>query len=124
MARVQNHPQWNNIRQGHKIQEQLARDLHSKAGVPLTVCTLDHVKQFQMVLPDFQIHILSKEHFNAIIYQGPEGGIPVYLYYHDEHFDVITKVTGFLDRSYFLRMSTDIRIFEYSYSFRIFEYDF
>ena len=101
MARVQNHPQWNNIRQGHKIQEQLARDLHSKAGVPLTACTLDNVKQFQMVLPDFQIHILSKEHFNAIIYQGPEGGIPVYLYYHDEHFDVITKVTGFLDRSYF-----------------------
>ena len=49
MARVQNHPQWNNIRLGHKIQEQLARDLHIKAGVPLTSCTLDHVKQFQMV---------------------------------------------------------------------------
>ena len=101
MARVQNHPQWNNIRLGHKIQEQLARDLHIKAGVPLTSCTLDHVKQFQMVLPDFQIHILSMEHFNAIVYQGPEGGIPIYLYNHNEHFDVITKVTGFLDRSYF-----------------------
>ena len=101
MARIHNHTQWNNIRQGRKIQEELARDLHRKAGVPLASCGIDEVKQFQKVLPDFQIIILSKEHFNSVIFQGPEGGIPIYLYYHDQHYDVICKVTGFLDRSYF-----------------------
>ncbi|WAQ98918.1 LOW QUALITY PROTEIN: hypothetical protein MAR_023291 [Mya arenaria] len=39
-----------------------------------------------------------QERFNGIIYEGPEGGVPIYLYYHDEHFDVITKMTGFLNR--------------------------
>jgi hypothetical protein len=101
MARIEKHPQWNSIRQGCAIQRQLAETLHRKAGVPLSKCGLDEVKKFQAVLPNYQIHVLSKEHFNGIIYDGVEGGIPIYLYYHDEHFDVITKMTGFLNRSYF-----------------------
>lgn len=101
IARIQNHPQWDNIRKGRTIQGELAKDLHKKAGVPLEPCDIAEVKLFQKTLPDFQIHILSKEHFNSVIYQGPEGGTPIYLYYHDQHFDVITKITGFLDRSYF-----------------------
>ena len=101
MARIQNHPQWDNIRKVRKIHGELAMELHHKAGVPLGVCGLPEVKIFQKALPDFQIHILAKEHFNSVIYQGPEGGIPLYLYCRDQHFDVITKITGFLDRSYF-----------------------
>ena len=53
------------------------------------------------MLPDSQIHTIFKEHFNAIVYQGPEGELIICHYKHDEHFDVITKVTGFLDLSYF-----------------------
>lgn len=101
MARLESHPQWQNIRSGRHIQQQLALDLHKRAGEPLKKCGLEEVKQFQTVLSNYQIHVLSKEHFNAIIYEGPEGGVPIYLYYHDEHFDVITKMTGFLNRSYF-----------------------
>ncbi|WAR15443.1 ZN641-like protein, partial [Mya arenaria] len=43
----------------------------------------------------------TSEHFNAIIYEGQEDGIPIYLYSHNEHFDVITTVVGFLNRGSF-----------------------
>ena len=101
IARIENHPKWNSIRQGCAIQKQLANELHQRAGVPLQTCGLEEVKKFQAVLPDYQIHVLSKDHFNGIIFEGTEGGVPIYLYYHDKHFDVITKMTGFLNRSYF-----------------------
>lgn len=101
IARHEKHPQWNSIRQGCAIQRQMAEQLHQRAGVPLLKCGLEEVKKFQTVLSDYQIYVLSKEHFNGIIYDGVEGGVPIYLYYHDEHYDVITKMTGFLNRSYF-----------------------
>ncbi|XP_052776205.1 uncharacterized protein LOC128214030 [Mya arenaria] len=101
IARIEKHPQWNNIRLGHHAQKQLALNLHDKAGVPLQRCGIDEVKLFQSALPDYKIVVLSKDHFNAIIYEGQEDGIPIYLYSHNEHFDVITSVAGFLNRSYF-----------------------
>ena len=101
IARHENHPQWNSIRKGTGLQKLMAVQLHQKAGVALQKCGIEEVKRFQAVLPQYQIHVLSKDHFNAIIYEGPEGAVPIYLYYHDEHFDVITKMTGFLNKSYF-----------------------
>jgi hypothetical protein len=50
---------------------------------------------------DVQIHVVSKEHFNSIIYQGPEAVSKIYLYFHDEHYDVITSMPAFLNRSYY-----------------------
>lgn len=100
-ARVEKCPQWNNIRQGRSFQKYLAVELHHQAGIPLKRCGIEEVKKFQLVMPKYQIHVISKEHFNAIIYAGPEGGIPIYVYYHDNHYDVITKMTGFLNKSYF-----------------------
>ena len=101
IARLTKHPQWDSIRKGTQLQRLLAIELHKKAEVPLQQCGIEEVKKFQIVLPQYQIHVLSKEHFNGIIYEGPVGGVPIYLYYHDRHFDVITKITGFLNRSYF-----------------------
>lgn len=101
IARIEKHPMWDSIRKGTKLQRILAEILHERAGVPLQKCGLEEVKKFQSILPNYQIHVLSKDHFNGIIYEGTEGGIPIFLYYHDEHFDVITKMTGFLNRSYF-----------------------
>jgi len=79
----------------------LADQLHHKACVALRKCGIEEVKMFQAVLPQYQIHVLSKDHFNGIINDGVEGGVPIYLYCPDEHFDAITKITGFLNRSYF-----------------------
>lgn len=86
IARHEQHPQWNSIRQGCAIQRQLAENLHRKAGVPLQKCGIEEVKRFQAALPQYQIHVLSKDSFNGIIYDGVEGGVPIYLYYHDEHY--------------------------------------
>ncbi|WAR09982.1 ZN358-like protein [Mya arenaria] len=101
IARHDKHPQWDSIRRGYGLQRTLAIELHRKANVPLKKCGIEEVKKFQAALPNYQIYVLSKDHFNGIIYDGVEGGVPIYLYYHDEHFDVITKMTGFLNRSYF-----------------------
>ena len=59
------------------------------------------VKTLQTHLLNYQIHVLSKEHFNVIVYQSPEGGVPIYLYSHDGHHDVIAKMPGFLNRNFF-----------------------
>lgn len=101
IARIEKHPKWNSIRQGLSIQKELATDLHVKADVPFGECGIKELSKFQEILPKYQIHVLSKEHFNAFVHSGPEGGIPIYLYCHDRHYDVITKMTGFLNRNYF-----------------------
>ncbi|XP_053390102.1 uncharacterized protein LOC128553023 [Mercenaria mercenaria] len=101
IARVDDHPQWNSIRQGRQIQRELAVALHRKADAPLRKCGVDEIKKFQSCLLNYQIHVVSKAHFNAIIYQGQEGGVPIYIYNHNDHYDVITSMTGFLNRSYF-----------------------
>ena len=101
VARIVKDPQWNNIRQGRAIQKTMAINLHHRAGVPLGKCGIAEIKLFQNALPNYQINVLSKDHFNAIIYSGPEGGIPIYIYHHDQHFDVISRISGFLNRNFF-----------------------
>ena len=81
------------------LQTRIAQELHQKAGVPLGPCGLDEVKQFQTYLSDYQINIVSKEHQNAILYSGPEQEKRIYLYLHDNHYDVITSMPGFLARN-------------------------
>ena len=71
MARQEKHPDWNSIRQGHKRQSTLAKELHLKAGVPEGLCGLSEVATFQQVIEDYQIIVLSSDHFNAIVYEGP-----------------------------------------------------
>ena len=41
---------------------------------------------------------ISKEHLNAMIYSGPEAYKCLYLYHHDNHYDVITSMPAFLAR--------------------------
>lgn len=56
---------------------------------------------FQSALPGYQIHVVSKDSFNAIVYQGPQADKKIYLYHHNNHYDVINTMSGFLNRSYF-----------------------
>ena len=85
-------------------QERAARELHEKAGVPFGPCGISEVKRFQKCLPEYEINIVSMDHGNTIIY--PECPVDVevkriYLYLHSDHYDVITTMPGFLNRSYF-----------------------
>ncbi len=85
-------------------QERAARELHKKAGVPIGPCGISEVKQFQKSLPEYEINIVSMDHGNTIIYPECPSDVEVkrlYLYLHNNHYDVITTMPGFLNRSYF-----------------------
>ena len=76
--------------------------MHQAANVPLGLCGLDEVDMFQKYLTNYEITVVSGDHDDSIIYP-PEPGDkqPIYLYYHNKHFDVITKMPGFLSVCYF-----------------------
>ena len=103
VARIENDPKYTQIRktQGH-IQLQRALDLHQAANVPLGLCGLDEVDMFQKYLTNYEITVVSGDHDDSIIYPAnPSDKQPIYLYYHNKHFDVITKMPGFLSVCYF-----------------------
>ena len=104
VARIEKDPKYGQIRKSNEnIQLQRALEFgHRAANVPLGPCGLDEVKLFQKYLTNYEITILSGDHSDSIIYP-PEPGDkqPIYLYLHDKHFDVITKMPGFLSTCYF-----------------------
>ena len=88
-------------------QENDARELHWKAGVPLGPCGISEVKQFQKYLTGYEINIVSMEHGNTIIYPAQPIVTEtkrIYLYLYNNHYDVITTMPGFFNRSYFCHM--------------------
>ena len=103
IARIENDPKYDQIRRSDRyIQQERALQLHRAANVPLGLCGLDEVKLFQAYLTNYEITIVSGDHDNSIIYP-PEPGDkqPIYLYFQNKHFDVITKMPGFLAVCYF-----------------------
>ena len=106
IARIENDPAYQYIRDSRKpLQREKAFDLHEAANVPLGPCGIDEVKLFQNYLVNYQIIVVSGAHNNSIIYppQPPDTDEKpiISLYYHNNHFDVITKLPGFLNRTYF-----------------------
>ena len=80
------------------MQTRLAQEFHELSGVPLGPCGIPEVNKFQAALPVYQLNVVSKEHLNALIYSGPEAEKHLYLYHHDNHYDVITSMPAFLAR--------------------------
>ncbi len=72
--------------------------MHEKTGVEIGACGLNEVKQFQIYLSDYQINIVSKEHLNSIIFSGPEKDKKIYLFLHDQHYNIITSMPAFFAR--------------------------
>ena len=101
IARMEGFSNYYAYNRGRPIQRVTAWDFHHKAGVPLTSCGIEEIKLFQAVLPDYQLVVVSGDHFDATIYKGPETEKPVYLYYHSGHYDVITSMPAFIGRAYF-----------------------
>ena len=107
IARIEKDPKYKQITNSTKhIQLDKALDLHQAANVPLGPCGMDEVKLFQQHLTNYQIIVVSGDHNNSIIYppQPPANPDPeksIYLYFHANHFDVITSLPGFLNRSHF-----------------------
>ena len=107
IARIEKDPKYVQIKDSRRpVQLQRALDLHRAANVPLGPCGMDEVKLFQQYLTSYQIIVVSGDHNNSIIYPSkpppnPDEKQSIYLYFHANHFDVITSIPGFLNRSYF-----------------------
>ena len=106
IARIEKDPNYKNLtKPGRRTQEKKARELHEAANVPLGPCGIPEVELFQKYLTNYEINIVSGNHDNSIIYPSkPSTGndvTPIYLYLHDNHYDIITTMTGFLSTSYF-----------------------
>ena len=103
VARIEKDPKYGQIRKPKStIQLQRAIDLHRAAKVPFGPCGLDEVDLFQKHLTNYEITILSGDHSDSIVYPpNPSDKQPIYLYLHNKHFDVITRMPGFLSTSYF-----------------------
>ena len=111
IARIEKDPQYDQIRKPtrYNIQRERARDLHQAANVPLGPCGLKEVDLFQQHLANYQIIIVSGDQNNTIIYPphppaNPNPEKSIYLYYQANHFDVITKLPGFLNTNYFCHL--------------------
>ena len=105
-AKQENDSRYYYIRDSRRpLQREKAFDLHEAANVPLGPCGLNEVALFQQHLTDYQIVIISGDHNNSIIYPPPSSATDekphLTLYLHDNHFDAINSVPGFLGRSYF-----------------------
>ena len=119
VARIEKAPNYKHlIRSDRSLQEKEAKKLHVAANVPLGPCGIPKVKMFQKYLTKYEITIISGNHNNAIIYP-PKKDInnnltPIYLYLHDNHYDVITSMPGFLSRSYFCH--TCRKVYDHKYA--------
>ena len=107
IARIEKDPRYTRIiRADSSVQRERAFDLHEAANVPLGPCGLKEVDLFQHYLVNYQIIVVSGDQGNAIIYPphppaNPNPEKSIYLYYQANHYDVITKLPGFLNTSYF-----------------------
>ena len=103
IAKVEKAPNYAYLRDVDRAQEKKARELHAAANVPLGPCGIEEVKLFQKHLTSYEINIISGNHDNAIIYpsEHSDNVTPIYLYLHDNHYDIVTSMPGFLRRSYF-----------------------
>ena len=97
--------QYDYLRHIDRAQQIKARKLHIEAGVPFGPCGLEEVRLFQRHLTRYEINIVSLLQNNTIIYPPPDQAAPdktpIYLALHNNHYDVITKMPGFLKRAYF-----------------------
>ena len=105
-AKKDNDPKYRHIKNSDRpLQREKAFDLHEAANVPLGPCGLNEVALFQQYLTDYQIMVISGDHNNSVIYPPPSSAAHekphLALYLHNNHFDAITSVPGFLGRSYF-----------------------
>ena len=102
-AQVDNSPEWNSIRQGRYEQDFLAKELHNLAHVPEDrMCGREEWVKFQGAVGEaYQLKVVSRDFFNAIVYEGPEAEKKLYIYCAENHYAVITSMPAFVERHYY-----------------------
>ena len=93
--------EYNVIRQGRDVQKAKARKLLRLAKVPEGPCGLPEIRDFEKVLSDYQVIVVSADHGNAIVHCGPTALQQLILLAHQGHYDVITKLNAYFGVNYF-----------------------
>ena len=106
IAKAENEPNYKNLtKPGYRILEKRAKALHAVANVPLGPCGIEEAALFQKHLASYEINIVSGNHDNSIIFPPKPSTdrtvTPIYLYLHNNHYDVIASMPGFLSQSYY-----------------------
>ena len=105
IAKIEKDPVYKHLMDPERrTQERKAKELHESAKVPLGPCGLPEVELFQKYLTKYEINIVSPAHDNSIIYPPKpttSNAKPIYLHLHNNHYDVITTMPGFLSTVYF-----------------------
>ena len=100
-AKLDNSPEFENIKRGRQDQEDAAALLHYEAGVRLGPCGYQELEKFQAHLKDYRIIMVNAEQKFACQTFAPEGKPELVVLYEDKHFDTITSLEGFFGSSYF-----------------------
>ena len=106
VAKIEKDPKYMYLIDSRRPAQQMkAMELHRVANVPFGPCSLPEVDLFQKYLTNYEINVVSGNHNDSIIYPPKPSDnnnvTPIYLYLHDNHYDVITSMPGFLSTSYF-----------------------
>ena len=92
------------LKMGRDAQTQLAKALHAEARVPEGPCGLGAFEQFQIVLPDHFIKVVSAElGFQVIFGRGEKQDHQRYvlLLKHDHHYYGLKSLSALFGRSYY-----------------------
>ena len=92
---------YDNMCRGLPIQTRRAKELHQLAQVPEGPCGLEAIAQFQAVLPQYQIKVMTVDPPYGIIYRGPVAEKMILLIKTEGHYDGCKSFEGFLSKSYF-----------------------
>ena len=96
------HPQWSGIKAGGPVLTTMAKELHAKAGIAEGTVSAEDFDKFQDILaPYVRLVVYGLRGMGGVIYEGPPAEHSAYLFYHHNHFDVITSPAMFVNRNYF-----------------------
>ena len=89
------HPKIKQIKMGRPIQTELAEQLQTNVGITNDLCTLEDVLRFQDYL---QRNIIVINNSNSVVFANIKyvREQDIYVYYHNNHFDLITKIHAFI----------------------------
>ena len=71
-ARIDNDPDWGNIRNGRQIQEHLPKTLHQEAGVDQGPCSYEELHTFAEFQQGYQLLVVDSDRgFRALVLVNP-----------------------------------------------------
>ena len=92
---------YNSLKRYPTTQTAHAKKLISDASLEEREYTIEDLSAFERALPGYQLSIVSTSHMNSLIYSGTPSDKRIILLHHNSHFDLLTSLPSFFNRSYY-----------------------